>query len=265
MATPTEAPADRAAHRLPIQFEDMPILYEDEDEGDLGEADYHVDSDQILHQGIKAHLQGSSRRVFSNMNCYYLKGPPHKRTGSLPYVSPDNMVVEPDRDLGALVVSYTIGEDGPPPLLVGEVLSKRSAQQNDLKKKLVIYAKLGIAEYILVDVTGKFLKQRLLLKRLQTNRKWTDESDADGGVTSRLGFRLIIDSDGRLRAVNAATGVPYPRPDEAATEAAARRSAEKKLRAADRRLQAETAARLEAEEQLRKLQAELDRLRGKSE
>jgi len=250
MATPTEAPAELADHPLPIQFEDMPILYEDEDEGDMGEADYHVDSDEILHLGIKAHLQGGTRRVFSNMNCYYLKGPPHKRTGSLPYVSPDNMVVEPDHDLGNLVVSYTIGEDGPPPLLVGEVLSKRSAQQNDLKKKLIVYAKLGISEYILVDVTGKFLKQRLLLKRLQTNRKWKDEVDADGGVTSRLGFRLIIDRDGRLRAIDALTGTPYPRPDEAATEAAARQAAEQKLAAAERKL--------------RQLQAELERLRDKS-
>src|SRR5262249_47040877 len=151
---------------------------------------------------------------------------------------------EPERDFD----SYRIGTDGPTPLVVAEVLSERTAQQGDLREKLRIYALLGIREYILIDVTGEFLPQRLLLKRLRRNRTWKDEQDPDGGVTSRLGFRLIIDADGRIRVLDAATGAPYARPDEAQAEARARRAAEERVRA----LEEELARLREAEAQAKK-------------
>ena len=55
----------------------------------------------------------------------------------------------------------------------------------------------------------------MLLKRLQRNGEYKDEQDADGGVTSDLGFRLIFDEDGLIRVLDAATGKPYIRPAEA--------------------------------------------------
>jgi hypothetical protein len=73
------------------------------------------------------------------------------------------------------------------------------------------------------------LPQRLLLKRLENDGNWTDFQDADGGVTSRLGFRLRIENDGRLRVVNSDSGQAYPRPDEAAVERLARQDAETRL------------------------------------
>jgi hypothetical protein len=72
-----------------------------------------------------------------------------------------------------------------------------------------------VSEYILIDISGRFLPQRLLLKRLQLDKSWKDEQDSDGGVTSHLGFRLIIDKDHRLRVIDAASGKAYIRPDEA--------------------------------------------------
>jgi Uma2 family endonuclease len=230
---------------LPL-LDDMPILYEDEEEGDMGEADPHMDAAEILHICLKAHLAGrAGYRIFSNMNCYYRKDKPHPRTGSLPYVSPDNMVVKPSRDLGTAVSSYTIDDDGPAPVLIAEVLSERSVQQGDLGQKVKLYCLLGVAEYILVDPTGRFLPQRLLLKRLGRNRRWRDEQDADGGVTSRLGFRVIIDTDGRLRLLDAASGRAYIRPDEA-----------------EQRIRAESDARRLAEEKVQQLQAQLQRLQA---
>lgn len=227
--TPSHGVAQAAAW-LP-SYDDIPILYEDEDEGDMGESNPHVMTDEILHVGLGAHFAGRLQyRVFSNMNLYYLKGPPHERTGSLPYVSPDLMIVAPFRDLGEEVVSYTIGEDGPAPEATGEILSKRSAQQRDLNDKIIVYQKLRIAEYFLVDPFAKFLPQRLLMKRLQANGVYQDEQDADGGITSRLGFRLIIDQDGALRVLDTATGKRYVRPHEAQAEADARRLAEERLR-----------------------------------
>ncbi len=34
-------------------------------------------------------------------------------------------------------------------------------------------------------------------------RTWQDEQDADGGITSRLGFRVVIENDGQLRVIDA--------------------------------------------------------------
>jgi Uma2 family endonuclease len=236
MASPAATTGKQEERRLPMSADDMPLLYEDEEEGDMGEANIHVLTEEIARNGLKAH-QGRQRRfrVFSNMNLYY------HPTDPTAYVSPDTMLVEPFRELGEDVSSYRIGVDGPAPKLTLEVLSERTAQQRDLDKKVVLYAQLRVQEYILVDVTGIYLPQRLLLKRLQPDGTWKDEQDPDGGITSQLGFRLIIDNDGQLRMRDAATGEPYARPDEAQAEANARR---------------------QAEERIRELEAELHRLRG---
>jgi Uma2 family endonuclease len=250
MASPATTTAKQEERPLPLSADDMPLLYEDEEEGEMGEVNIHVLTEEIARNGLKAHLGPQRRyRVFSNMNLYYHPKDPKA------YMSPDTMLVEPFRELGEDVRSYRIGVDGPAPKLTLEVLSARTAQQRDLDEKVIAYAKLGVEEYILVDVTGVYLPQRLLLKRLQPDGTWKDEQDPDGGITSQLGFQLIIDHDGQLRMLNAATGEPYPRPNEAQAEARARRQAEA-------RLQAEAEARRQAEERNRLLEAELRRLRG---
>ena len=80
---------------------------------------------------------------------------------------------------------------------------------------MILYAKVGVLEYILVDRTGRFLPGKLLLKRLQPDQSWVDVRDNDGGVTSRLGFRLLFDSADRLQVLDAQTGRAYVRPTEA--------------------------------------------------
>jgi hypothetical protein len=167
-------------------------------------------------------------------------------------VSPDVLVVNPSGPLPDGLRSYRVGATGPAPVLAVEVLSRRSFQQQDLTNKPVIYAELGVAEYLLVDVTGEFLPEQLLIKRLQDDATWVDEQDADGGVTSALGFRVVLDPDGQVRVLDAAAGRAYPRPVEAyllaQAEAEARRAAEEARRA--------------AEDRARQLEAELARLRG---
>ena len=204
----------------PIEwFGNVPLLYEDDDEGDMGESNPHLQSNVILYVCLSAHFaQLPQYQVFSDLNLYYRPDnlPEQKRT---PYATPDTMVVEPYKRLDQDISSYTVGEDGPVPRLTVEILSRRSAQQRDLKEKIPLYAYLGVAEYILVDITGNFLPQKLLLKRLQQDGTYKDEQDADGGVTSSLGFRIIIDTDGQVRVIETATGRRYVRPLEA--EAAA--------------------------------------------
>ncbi len=192
------------------EFHELPILHEDDPEFEMGEANLHSLAEHILRYGIAAHLvRRPEFRVFSNLNLHYQPKFPSV------YISPDVMAVRPLDPKREDVTAYFIGRDGPAPLFVSEVLSERTAAEGDLGEKLWIYAMIGVEEYVLVDLLGKFLPQRLLLKRLQPDRTWRDEQDADEGVTSCLGFRVIIDHDGRLRVVNAATGKPYVRPDEA--------------------------------------------------
>jgi Uma2 family endonuclease len=255
MASPVDTRAEGESTPRSLLTDKLPILYEDDKEADMGESNIHVDNDEILHICLKTYLAARPEfRVFSNMNLYYQEVE-SQEVSWLPYVSPDSMVVKPSRPLGQVVRSYQIGRDGPSPVLTAEILSERSYEQRDLDEKVTLYAKLGVGEYILVDVTGLLLPERLLLKRLQPDGTWKDEQDPDGGITSQLGFRLIIDNDGGLRMLDAATGKPYARPDEAEAEAKARRQAET-------RMQAEIEARRQAEERIRALEAELRRLRG---
>jgi Putative restriction endonuclease len=215
---------------FPIITDGLPLIYEDDDEGDMGEASIHTDSVDIALYGVGAHLADQEQlRVFSNLNLYY------SETDRKAYASPDMMVAEP-QGLEEDLTSYRIGTDGLTPLVVGEVLSERTAQQGDLREKLRIYALLGIREYILIETTGEYLPQPLLPKRLRRNRTWKGEQDTDGGLTSKLGFRMILETDGRLRVLNAASGERYPRPDEALAEARGRREAEKRVRALEEEL-----------------------------
>ncbi|HYV35687.1 MAG TPA: hypothetical protein VE988_08280, partial [Gemmataceae bacterium] len=98
--------------KLPLagRTPDLPILYEDEEEEEMGEANLHVIWTQYLHWGVKAHLAPRPEfRVYTNMNLYYRNVPLHPVTKSRPYVSPDVMVVLPFAVLPEALVSYTIG------------------------------------------------------------------------------------------------------------------------------------------------------------
>ena len=227
-----------AAHGATHFAADMPVVFEDEGQDDMGDSRAHTSSTGIFFYCVQAHLSGSLEyETCSNLNLYYH---PTERNA---YVSPDVMVVAPYQPLGD-ISSYRIGDDGPAPLLVIEVLSPRTAQQGDLTVKPTIYADLGVPEYILVDPSGRYLKRRLVNRRLQANGRWLESQDEDGGVTSALGFRAFFDTDGWIRVLNTATGQPYPRPHEALSEARAR------IHADEARLQAEAEARIADEARL---------------
>jgi Uma2 family endonuclease len=192
-----------------IQPKGMPRLYGNED-FEMGESTIHTITTDILLYGLEFHLTALiGHRVFGNLNLYYSAEDPSE------YVSPDVMVVQPPASLPAQLTSYRIGEQGPAPVLVGEVLSFRTWQQGDLIRKPMLYSDLGVEEYVVADVTGEMLEQRLLLLRRRRDGRWRDEQDADGGITSRLGFRVVIEDDGQLRMIDAKTGKRYARPREA--------------------------------------------------
>ena len=70
----------------------LPLLYEDDDEGDMGESNPHATTILILTMGIRAHLANRpALAVFFDMNLYYSDEDPKAN------VSPDGMVVAPAR------------------------------------------------------------------------------------------------------------------------------------------------------------------------
>jgi Uma2 family endonuclease len=195
----------------PISDPTIPLLFEDDGFENMGDSDVHTRTTATIFYGAGHHLSPRRQyRVFANLNLRY------STNRRKPYISPDIMVVEPFETLPENIQSYSVGVDGPAPLFVTEVLSERTFQQRDLTDKPLIYAKLQVPEYAIVDVTGQFLSVHLLLKVLQPDGAWKDVRDADGGITSRLGFRITMDSDGQARIREARTGKPYARPDEAA-------------------------------------------------
>ena len=239
-----------AAHGAPHFAADMPVVFEDEGQDDMGDSTLHMRETTILMMGIENHLSGQTQyEVCGNLNLLYH---PIERNA---YVSPDVMVVVPYQPLGD-VSSYRIGEDGPAPLLVIEVLSPRTAQQGDLTVKPIIYADLGVPEYLLVDPSGRYLKRRLVIRRLQANGRWLESQDEDGGVTSVLGFRAFFDTDGRIRVLNTATGQRYLRSREAESEARARIDAQLELRKESRARHQAEADKRAADEARFKAEAE---------
>jgi Uma2 family endonuclease len=229
----TRGEPEHRSDGVPVIAIDVPVMYEDEGQEQMGDSEIHTITLAILDMGLRAFLAGRpDYRVFSDLNVYY------HQIDHWAYVSPDVMVVSPTRELPGAVTSYRIGEDGPAPTLAVEVLSRRSFQQQDLTNKPIIYADLGVREYILADPTGAFLPEKLLIKHLQPDRTWTERQDPDGGVTSDLGFRVVIEPDGHVRVIDSKTGKRYVRPAEAQVELDAQ------------------------QEQIRKLEAELSRLRG---
>ncbi len=227
---------------LPVIAYDLPVLFEDEGQEDMGDSWPHTTALNALFFGLTTHFSGRpGHEVLANMNLYYH---PTRRWA---YVSPDVMVVTPPAPLPADLRSYRVGTTGPAPVLAVEVLSQRTFQQGDLTLKPVIYADLGIAEYLLVDTTGDYLPERLQLRTLDGDA-WIVRSDEGAGVVSRLGFRVVIDLDDRVRLIATATGERYARPDEAQQLARERFAAER--------------GRLVAEARVRELEAEVARLRG---
>src|SRR5262249_2937113 len=153
-----------------------------------GEPNLHTLNRRILGSGLRSILEDShpELEVYCNLDVRYLDQPRHERTGCRPYFSADIMAVHPIRILPEDLRFYALGVDGPAPLLALEILSDRSAITGDLDIKPLLYAKLGVQEFILLDPSREFIPYSLVMRRLQPDGTWKNEHDDDGGVTSRL-------------------------------------------------------------------------------
>jgi Uma2 family endonuclease len=164
-------------------------------------------------------------------------------------------IVAPDVLLAKGIVkwdrpNYLLWQETVPSLVVE--LTSRKTRREDVGKKKALYERLGIEEYLLFDPYGEYLKPSLQGFRLLKSGYQPIPLTDDGSLLSRTtGVRFQREGE-RLRLRDAASGEPILWSEEV-EEARVR---------AEARVAEASAARDQAEERVRVLEAELKRLRG---
>ena len=215
------------------------IYYPHSDGKPMGETDGHIDALIYLREALRDHFRDDPQMyVAGNMLLYYEEGNPAA------CVAPDVFVVQGVAKHERR--TYRLWDEGRPPTVVFEITS-RGSRLEDLGTKRVVYAMLGVQEYVLYDPLGEYLRPPLQGYRLQEGEYQRIPPGDEGRLTSQaLGLELRVE-EGRLRLVNPLTGERLLTPAEALT---ARRVAD--------------ARASQAEAELERLRAELARLRGET-
>ncbi len=202
--------------------------------------------------------------VGANMFLYYQKGRPKKR------IAPDVFVVQ-----GAPKEwrkSYKLWEEKQAPQVVFEITSPKT-QEEDFGRKRMLYSRLGVAEYYLFDPYGKYLNPPLRGYKL-VDEEYVPQAvetlavPISNGKEIMQGWRLTSEQlklelwamptnqskkPYILRLHDPAAGEWLVEPSQAMVE---REALAKKMREAEK-------ARKAAEERAARLEAELEKLRGK--
>lgn len=246
-----------------------PVYYPSSDGKPMAETDLHREEIARLIATLQAAFtQRSDVYVSGNLLLYYEEGNPRRS------VAPDVFVVfgiaKHRRE------TYKLWEEGRGPAVVIEVTS-RSTRREDMGRKRILYAALGVREYYLYD--PRFPGMLYLDPPLQGNRLTSEQyraitAEADGALFSdALGMRLLL-IEGRLQFFQ--DGVRLYSPAErtelevrradlaerwAETEAQHRAAAELRAEEEFERAELEAAARREAERRIAELEALL-RARG---
>lgn len=240
----------------------------------MAETPEHLEAMIYLITALQAYFaQREDVYVAGNQFMYWIEGNPHQR------VAPDVYVVfgvpkTPPRP------TWKVWEEGKAPDVIFE-LTSRSTAGEDLDRKYRLYQRLGVKEYIMIDVTREYLIEPVILHRL-VGREYQQvpnerPNDREWWVTSeQLGLRIMVraEDEGYLvrlwdpvqqvflpsvREATEATLQLYAQLEEARRrEAEATRLAEEEAR----RAQEEARRRVELEARLRELEEELRRLRG---
>jgi Uma2 family endonuclease len=159
--------------------------------------------------------------------------------------------------------SFDIVEEGVRPCLILEVVSSSDPEirRNDYEKKVEIYQRVGISEYVILDPPTSATEGRLLLLGYRLNRSGKYQRikpDAQGRLLSEAtGLLFGVGEDGETSVVfNAQTGERLLDPKEQAGRAEMKytREVEARKRETEARLAAEVRADREIEG--RKLEAE---------
>jgi Uma2 family endonuclease len=209
------------------------VHYPESDGKPLGETDQHRDLMADLIFALKLFLSNVRAYVAGNLFIYFEEGNPKA------VVAPDVFVV-----LGVQQRRRRIyrawDEGGRLPDVVIELTSKKT-RKADQEVKPELYARLGVRELFLFDPYGEYLRPRFQGYRLVGGVYQPIEEYPLRSTTLGLTLR---EEDNALRLYNPRTGERLLTPEEVML---ARLAAEAARKAAEDQLEAQAAARLEAE------------------
>lgn len=187
--------------------------------------------------------------------------------------APDVAVIPRVRDREKLRSSFDVLLEGTRPILVLEVVSDDTPehQDNDHDKKVTIYQRAGVREYLILDPPARTCHPHWTGYRLDLSRRYQPIApDEEGRIFSETtGLWFGIDPDRRtLRIVDAMTDERLPLGNELrerlqGAEAQAGREAEAR-RTAETQARREAEARRAAEAEVARLREEIERLKGGS-
>ena len=194
---------------IPYAPTDNIDLYPDTDGEPMAASDYHLDILFWLIQALREYFaQIPGTYVSGDILTYYTEGNPRN-------------VVAPD-----VLVSYGIGQkkrhtykvwvEGKVPDFVMEFSSK-TTYQKDLTDKVLLYAALGIPNYILYDAEDLYLPSPLMGFRLVNGVYVPIQPGVDGRIHSDvLGLDFVI-QDRRLQVYDPVSGEWLRTPAEVQT------------------------------------------------
>lgn len=227
---------------VPILLQE--IYYPERDGKPIAESDVHRRELSALIEVLEHYfVDAADVYISGNLMFYYEEGNPAAVT------SPDVFVVKdvPKK----LRRTYKLWEEQQPPVTVFEITS-RSTRLEDKGNKRELFAELGVREYFLFDPLSEYLKPPFQGFRLAGEKYVPIEPEVGGALVSEeLGLRIVRD-DSYLRLSDRATGERLLRASELYAV----------LRAGEQQANAEAAARRAVEEEIKRLRAELARLRG---
>jgi len=228
------------------------VYYPESDGKPMAETEFHLDEAVKVRGMLRHHLRSRSDvYVGANMLFYYQEGNPRKS------VAPDIFVVYgvPKRKRRI----YKLWEEGVAPSVIFEFTSKSTATE-DLHAKRNLYERLGVQEYLMIDVLGEYLPSPLAAYRLvegryapvsviQQGEEWRMHSEA-------LQLDVVVqrtEENYTARLFDPVRNEWLLNPEEAA----------EKVEALETVLSAEQREKERLAQQLEQLQAELARLRKK--
>lgn len=233
-----------------------PIHYPESDGKPMAETDVHRKEATAFIDALEDHFRGNSQvYVAGNNFVYYQEG--NRKAVFSPDVYTVHGVEKKRRR------TYKFWEEGYAPSFIME-LSSRSTWKEDSRKKMQLYARLGVKEYFLYDPEADVMTPPLRAYRLDPRVAEYHRivANADGRIISKvLGLTLWTDKNFRLHYVNTATGEELLRYGKVVAlrreERRDRERAEQQRQEAERRCCEQTSRADAAERELARLRAKL--------
>ncbi len=192
------------------QTDDYRIEYRESDGKPVGETEFHVMALVHLYQSLKHFFRNHPDVcTIADMLLYYEKG------NTRAFKVPDVMVIKGVDKYPRRI--FKLWEEKAVPCVIFEITSKSTVAE-DIAKSL-LYASLGVREYVLFDPMREYIEDGLLGYRLDGMTYRPIAQDEEGNLFSKeLG--LILKQEGHLlRLYDPDTGRPVPSLDEAVLKA----------------------------------------------